>query len=49
MKLKNVQIIYKYNKPYWVRDKNGFLFFFAGIIKYNGQEERYRKEIEEQN
>jgi len=42
------QIIYKQNKPYGIRDENGFLFFFAGIMKYTGQEERYRQEVEEQ-
>lgn len=48
MKHKKLQIIYKNNKPYGIRDETGFLFFFAKISKYVGQEERYRKEIEEQ-
>ena len=42
------KIIYKHNKPYGIRDKGGYLFFFTDISKYTGQEERYRKEIEEQ-
>jgi len=42
------KIIYKHNKPYGIRDKNGFLFFFTEISKYTNQEQRYRKEIEEQ-
>ena len=42
------EIIYKHNKPYGIRDKNGFLFFFTEISKYTNQEQRYRKEIEEQ-
>lgn len=42
------KIIYKNNKPYGIRDENGFLFFFANIQKYHGQEERYRDEIQEQ-
>lgn len=43
-----LQIIYKNNKPYGLRDKSGFLFFFSNISKYSGQEARYRSEIEEQ-
>jgi len=43
-----LQIIYKHNKPYGIRDENGFLFFFSRITKYGNQEERYRQEIEEQ-
>ena len=46
--MKQLQIIYKNNKPYGIRDETGFLFFFAQISKYCGQEERYRQEIEEQ-
>jgi len=38
------EIIYKHNKPYGIRDKNGFLFFFTEISKYTKQEQRYRKE-----
>lgn len=45
---KKLQIIYKHNKPYGIRDENGFLFFFADFTKYIGQEERYREEIEQQ-
>lgn len=43
-----LKIIYKYNKPYGIRDSGGFLFFFTDISKYEGQEERYREEIENQ-
>ncbi len=43
-----LRIIYKNNKPYGIRDISGFLFFFTNISKYQGQEERYRKEVEEQ-
>jgi len=42
------EIIYKHNKPYGIRDKNGFLFFFTEISKFGEQEQRYREEIEEQ-
>lgn len=44
----NLQIIYKNNKPYGIRDKGGYLFFFVNIGKYTGQEERYRREVEQQ-
>jgi len=48
MKRKSLEIIYKYNKPHAIRDESGFLFFFVGIQKYSGQEERYRQEVEQQ-
>jgi hypothetical protein len=44
----NLQVIYKHNKPYGIRDENGYLFFFADISKYSGQEDRYRQEVYEQ-
>lgn len=43
-----LQIIYKHNKPYGIRDRGGFLFFFPFMDKYQGQEERYRQEVEQQ-
>lgn len=43
-----IEIIYKHNKPYGIRDASGFLFFFTDVNKYTGQEERYRQEIEQQ-
>ena len=46
--MEELRIIYKNNKPYGIRDSSGFLFFFAGISKYTGQEERYRQEVQEQ-
>lgn len=45
---KRLQTICKNNKPYGIRDENGYLIFFPNIIKYPGQEERYRSEIEAQ-
>ena len=42
------EFIYKNNKPYGIRNKGGYLFFFSVITKYDGQEERYREEIMEQ-
>lgn len=44
----DLKIIYRNNKPYGIRDRCGFLFFFADISKYQGQEERYRQEVEQQ-
>lgn len=43
-----LEIVYKNNKPYGIRDEGGFLFFFINITKYSDQEERYRREVEEQ-
>jgi len=46
--MEELQIIYKNNKPYGIRDKGGYLLFFTKITKFDNQEERYRKEIERQ-
>jgi len=46
--MKNLQIIYENNRPYGIRGEGGFLFFFCMVRKYENQDERYRKEIEEQ-
>jgi len=46
--MKELQIIYKHNKPYCIRDTGGYLFFFVDISKFSGQEERYRREVEQQ-
>lgn len=43
------EIIYKNNKPYGIRDNGSFLFFFTDIMKYTGQEERYKSELERRN
>ncbi len=39
---------YDIKKPYGIRDRGGYLFFFCKIDKYPGQEKRYKKEIEQQ-
>ena len=44
----DIKIIYKNNKPYGIRDKSGFLFFFSKISKFDNQESRYKQEILEQ-
>jgi len=44
----DLQIIYKEGKPHGIRDKSGYLLFFTEIFKYDGQMERYRKEIDNQ-
>lgn len=43
-----LQIIYKHNKPYGIRDEGGYLFFFTEVSKFPNQEERYRQEVQEQ-
>jgi len=43
-----LKIIYQNNKPYGIRDETGFLFMFAKVSKYFGQEERYRQEVQAQ-
>ena len=46
--MNDLKIIYKNNKPYGIRDENGYLFFFSEISKFPNQEERYRQEVQEQ-
>jgi hypothetical protein len=46
--MNKLQIIYKNHKPYGIRSENGYLFFFADIPKFYGQEDRYSEEIQEQ-
>lgn len=46
--MRKLQIIYKDNHPYGIRDETGFLIFFTYIQKYQNQEVQYRAEIEEQ-
>ena len=46
--MKELKIMYRCNRPYGIRDKGGLLLLFPNITKYDGQEERYREEIEEQ-
>jgi len=44
----NLEIIYRNNKPYGIKNAGGYLFFFAVISEYPGPEESYREEIEQQ-
>lgn len=44
-----LRIEYASDHPHGIRDKGGFLFFFPRICKYDGQETRYKEEIEQQN
>lgn len=44
-----LRIIHKNLKPHGIRDNGGYLLFFPEITKYEGQEDRYTKEIEAQN
>ena len=41
-----LKIVYEHGLPYGIRDRNGFLFFFTGVQKFEGQEDRYRREVE---
>ena len=47
VKHRKLEIIYKNNAPYGIRDNTGYLFFFRKISKFQNQEERYRKEIQQ--
>jgi len=43
-----IEIIYKNDLPDGIRDRTGYLFFFTGISRYQDQEERYKREVEQQ-
>jgi hypothetical protein len=45
--MKDVRLISKHGQPYGIRDWTGFLFFFTEVQKYDGQEDRYRRELAE--
>ena len=42
-----LKLIDKYGQPEYIRDSRGCLVSFPKITKYEGQEERYLKEIKE--
>ena len=42
-----LKITYKNGQPDGIRYKGGYLFFFPTVSKYTGQDERYRREIED--
>jgi len=42
-----LQIIHKHGQPEGIRYEGGYLFFFPSVHKYQGQEDRYRREIQE--
>lgn len=46
-KYNKLQIINKHGQPEGIRYEGGFLFFFPSVTKYSGQEDRYRREIQE--
>jgi len=49
MKHKNLEIIFEYGKPKGIRDRGGYLLFFPTVSKYTDQQERYDRELAEQN
>lgn len=42
------EIIYQHNRPYGIRNKNGYLLFFPQVRKFDGQEARYKQELSDQ-
>ena len=43
-----LKIVYKHGRPDYIRDKGGVLFSFKEVGHFSGQDERYRREIEQQ-
>lgn len=41
----DLRIERKHNKPYGIRDRNSYLFFFAEVIRFADQNERYQQEL----
>lgn len=46
--MKGLEIIYQNGKPYGIRNRGGFLFFFTTISKFPNQEKRYKDELFDQ-
>jgi len=44
----NLRIVYKNGRAYGIRDQGGFILFFPRIDKYEGQQERFGKELQQQ-
>ena len=47
--MEELQIISRNGIAYGIRDQTGYLFFFREISKFSGQDERYKREIEQIN
>lgn len=45
---KKLKLIIENGRPHGIRDENGYLFFFAKVDKYQGQDERYHAKLVEQ-
>lgn len=41
-------VVYRYEKPYGIRNRNGYVLFFSDVVHFRGQDERYEREFEEQ-
>jgi hypothetical protein len=45
----DLRIIFKQSgKPHGIRDLSGYLFHFVEVQRYQGQEARYKRELQEQ-
>ena len=49
MKYPEVRIIYNCRQPDYIRDRGGLLFTFRDVSRYQGQEDRYTRELLELN
>ena len=47
MKHEELQIIDEHGQPKGIRDRSGFLMFFTTVTRYDGQDERYERELVE--
>lgn len=46
--MKNLEIVYQNGKPYGIRNRDGYLFFFTNINRYTRQSKRYKQELFDQ-
>lgn len=42
------QLVYRNAKPHGIRNDDGFVIFFAEVVRFPNQEERYRQELVDQ-
>jgi hypothetical protein len=42
-----VRVLYEHGEPHGIRDDSGLICFFSPVTKFSGQEERYRRELQD--
>ena len=42
-----VRVVYQHGDPHCLRDDSGVICFFPRVTKFPGQDDRYRRELQE--